>query len=339
MIDIKKDETIKNPFIHRLEDYREQLNKRREEGLIRGEHVGFSTFHDYYSVKKGSTTYIIAPPGSGKTYITYEMILNLAEFHDYKVAIFSPEGGSPTDLFAEMLWSYLRVPFQKTKDMPNIPEATDEEVERGYKFMQEHFYIIDSGLREMNPVKYFEAIRDIEAEDGVKIDACVIDPVLEININPDNLREDIALNGFLTKIRKFSSENQIHTFIAIHTRAMGTVKGTLNTGEEIYYQPQPTFYDAAGGQTYSRKGYMIMSLWRPHAGLPKPDASGEYYVKNELVVEVLKVKPKIMGKLGKVSLHFDYLSSRFFEDVDGERLHSRDITKESSKRDAIKIPI
>jgi hypothetical protein len=302
----------KNEFIHRLGDYKSQLKDLRQNGLKKGSPTGFEELYEHYSVKKGSTTYLIASPAVGKSSILYEILINLAQFEGWKIAIFSPEGGSPTDLFAEMLWAYLRKPFLKN----DVVNATEKETEEAYAFMEKHFYIIDSGLKDLNAESYYRAIKDIELEDGVKIDGCVIDPIVELNINPDNKREDLALGSFLTKVRKFSSENNIHTWIAVHTRQMQLTAKKQENGDTLYYYPQPTFFDAAGGQMYGRKGYMILSLWRPPQGLLNPETEAPYD-KNETVIEILKVKPKVMGKVGKISLFYDAWSSRFYEKPDG----------------------
>ena len=314
----------KNNNIHTLDDYKKELDILRETGLQKGAAVGFKQMHEHYSCKRGSTTYIIASPGAGKTSLVYEMLINLAQFKGWRFAIFSPEAGSPRDLFAEILWAVLKMPFLK-HDINNKHRrnATDKEVERAFKFVSEHFFIIDSGLREMNVERFYTSVDDIETEKGIKIDGLVIDPVLELNINPNNLREDVALNSFLTKVRKYSSEKDIHTFVAVHTRAMQLMTGANEDGEKMFYYGQPSFYDVAGGLNYSRKGMMIMSLWRPPQGLIKPD--GSTYHSNETIVEILKVKPKITGKLGKFSLFYDYWSSRYYEIINGEHYYAQDI--------------
>lgn len=314
----------KNDFIHRVSSLRTSLDNLRHYGLQRGEHVGFENLYRKYSVKEGSMTFIIASPAVGKTSIIYEMLLNLAEFSDWKIAIFSPEGGSPTDLYAELLWAHLRKPFLK-HDLPNVPNASEKEVEEAYDFIDSHFYIIDSGLRDLTAESFFRAVEDIEEEDDIKINAIVIDPIVELNINPESKRDDIALGSFLTRVRKFSSDKNIHTFIAIHTKAMVMLSKKKDDGTTMLYYPQPTFYDTMGGMMWSRKGFMVMSLWRPPIELINPD-TGDYYERNETIIEILKVKPKIMGEVGRVSLFYDVMSSRFYEkDELGNKVFSRDI--------------
>lgn len=322
-IDLKESRPS-NEFIHRIGSVKSSLEDLRFNGLKRGEHVGFDNLYKKYSVKAGSMTFIIASPAVGKTAILYEILLNLAEFSDYKIAIFSPEGGSPTDLYAELLWAYLRKPFL-LHNLPNVPNASEKEVEDAYEFLNSHFYIIDSGLKDLTAESFFRAVEDIEKEDNIKINAIVIDPIVELNFNPENKRDDIALGSFLTRVRKFASDKNIHTFIAIHTKAMQMLSKKKDDGTTMLYYPQPTFFDTMGGMMWSRKGFMVLSLWRPPTELVNPDTN-DFYEKNETIIEILKVKPKIMGQTGRLSLFYDVMSSRFYEkDYLGNKLFSRDI--------------
>ena len=45
--------------------------------------------------------------------------------------------------------------------------------------------------------------------------------------------------------------------------------------------------------------------------------TGEVFEPNETRIEVLKAKPKALGKPGKVSLYYDVYSSRYYEMNDG----------------------
>jgi len=201
--------------------------------------------------------------------------------------------------------------------------------------LNEHFYIIDSGLKDLTAESFFRAVDDIEKEDNIKINAIVIDPIVELNFNPENKRDDIALGSFLTRVRKYSSEKNVHTFIAIHTKAMQMLTKKKDDGTTMLYYPQPTFFDTMGGMMWSRKGFMVMSLWRPPIELINP-ATDDFYEKNETIIEILKVKPKIMGQVGRVSLFYDVMSSRFYEKNEcGEKLFSRDIMASEEEEEEV----
>lgn len=311
-------------IIHALDTEMEsRLLELRRDGLKRGESPGFPTLYEHYSLKEGSTTYIISPPAAGKSSLVNEIMMNLAEFSDWKWVVFSPETGSPRDLFAELLWVKLRKPFLANPQF----SASDIEATVAMNFIKEHFFILDPMQLELNEKMFYKAVIAIEKENGIKINGAVIDPITDFAIDT-KLRADIALGGFLTNIRKFSSTYGIHTIIAFHTSAMGFREGKAIDGSRVRYLPPPTMFDIAGGQMASRKGMMILSLFRTPYGVID-EATGLPYEAHETRVLIQKAKPKTIGKVGEVVLYFDRPSSRFYEKhVDGTRIYSSRLTPE-----------
>lgn len=302
----------KNSLIYRLDnDMKSSLIKLRNEGLRKGAYPGWESLYELYSLKEGSTTYIVAPPYSGKSVFINELMMNLADFEDWKWVVFSPETGSPRDLFAELLWVKLRKPFLRFNK--NL-DATDEDVEKAIKFVEEHFYILDPLHADLDEQMYFKAIKNVQEEYKVKINGTVIDPVTDFEISGQ--QRDLALGRFLTRVRKFSSSYGIHSILAFHTKAMGYVMGKNIDGNEVRYLPQATMFDVAGGEMASRKGMFIISLWRtPYNVIDKE--TGTVYPSNETRVNVLKAKPKSVGHIGGIKLYYDAMSSRYYE-IDGK---------------------
>lgn len=56
---------------------------------------------------------------------------------------------------------------------------------------------------------------------------------------------------------------------------------------------------------------MVVNVWRCPFGLE--DGNGIPYEPNQVEITVVKAKPKIVGKLGTVTLYFDKLSNRYYE--------------------------
>ena len=304
--------------IHPLDDtIRKNLLSLRKNGLKKGMWAGFSDLYEHYTVKEGGTTYFVAPPAVGKTAITYELTMNLAEFEGCKVAIFTPETGSATDVYNELLWAKLREPFLKH----NGGTKTEKEVNDAIDWMSEHFFVIDPMHQDLTANSYFKAIKDLEEENDIKIDVAVIDPITDMDIYGEGAR-DLALGNFLTRVRKFSSTYKLHTFVAFHTKAIGLVEGVDVDGGKVRYYPPPTMADVAGGEMASRKGLFILGLWRPPLNVINPE-TGDVFEPNETRVGVLKAKPKALGKPGKVSLYYDVYSSRYYELNDGAIVWSK----------------
>ena len=295
-------------IVHSLDaETKERLLDMRNNGLKKGMWAGWNELYEHYTVKEGGTTYIVAPPAIGKSAIIYEFTMNLAEYEDCKICIFTPETGSVVDVYNELLWAKLREPFVRHRHS----SVSDELVQEAMDWMSEHFWIIDPMHQDLTANTYFEAIRELQEEQGVNIDVAVIDPITDMDIYSEGAR-DLALGNFLTRVRKFSSSYKVHTIVAFHTKAMGLVEGETIDGGKARYYPPPTMADVAGGEMASRKGLFIIGLWRPPDRVIDPD-TGEPFLKNETRVEVLKAKPKELGKRGSVKLYYDTYSSRFYQ--------------------------
>ena len=290
-------------IIFKAEDLRDSLTNLREEGVKKGAWVGFDSLFDKYSVKKGSTTYVYAGAHQGKSQFGFELMMNLAEYSDWKWAVYSPETGSPTEVFAELLWVYLRKPFLINDHLT----ATDEETEKAISFINDHFYIIDSGLTDLTVDGFYTAVNQIEEDNFITIDGCMIDPFTEIKTDVSSgVRDDIAIGQVLTKIRKHSAEKNFHTIVTVHTKHQ---QAKYKNG--VPYVDKPTMNDIAGGMQWSRKGMMVVNVWRCPYGLE--DANGVPYEPNQVEITVVKAKPKSVGKLGSVTLYYDKMKNRYYE--------------------------
>ena len=290
-------------FIYKAEDVRDSLNTLRSEGVKKGAWTGFDSLFDKYSMKKGSTTYIYAGAHQGKSQFGFELMVNLAQYSGWKWAVYTPETGSPTEVFAELLWVYLRKPFLVNEHIM----ATDEEKEEAMSFINEHFYLVDSGLQDLSIEGFYTAVEQIEEDNFITIDGCMIDPFTEIRTDiTSGVRDDIAIGQVLTKVRKHSAEKNYHTIVTVHTKHQ---QAKYKNG--IPYVDIPTMNDIAGGMQWSRKGMMVLNVWRCPYGLE--DENGVPYEQNQVKITVVKAKPKIVGKLGSVTLFYDKMKNRYYE--------------------------
>tara|TARA_R110002073_G_scaffold141343_2_gene292427 strand:- start:440 stop:1369 length:930 start_codon:yes stop_codon:yes gene_type:complete len=290
-------------FIYRAEDVRDSLNTLRSEGIKKGAWTGFDSLFDKYSMKKGSTTYIYAGAHQGKSQFGFELMVNLAQYSGWKWAVYTPETGSPTEVFAELLWVYLRKPFLVNDKVM----ATDEEKEEAMSFINEHFFLVDSGLQDLSIEGFYTAVETIEEDNFITIDGCMIDPFTEIRTDiTSGVRDDIAIGQVLTKVRKHSAEKNYHTIVTVHTKHQ---QAKYKNG--IPYVDVPTMNDIAGGMQWSRKGMMVLNVWRCPYGLE--DENGVPYEQNQVKITVVKAKPKIVGNLGSVTLFYDKMKNRYYE--------------------------
>ena len=300
-------------IIYKAEDVVDSLSTLRKEGVKKGAWTGFDSLFDKYSVKKGSTTYIYAGAHQGKSQFGFELMMNLAEYSDWKWAVYTPETGSPTEVFAELLWVYLRKPFLVNDHLT----ATDEETEKAISFINNHFFIIDSGLQDLSIEGFYTAVEQIEEDNFITIDGCMVDPFTEIRTDVNSgVRDDIAIGQVLTKVRKHSAEKDYHTIVTVHTKHQ---QAKYKNG--VPYVDKPTMNDIAGGMQWSRKGMMVINVWRCPYGLE--NSNGIPYEPNQVEITIVKAKPKIVGKLGTVTLYYDKMKNRYYElDSKGEKQYA-----------------
>jgi hypothetical protein len=78
--------------------------------------------------------------------------------------------------------------------------------------------------------------------------------------------------------------------------------------------------DIAGGMQWSRKGMMIVNVWRCPYGLE--DENGIPYEPNQVKISIVKAKPKIVGNLGYVYMYYDRITNRYYEMREGQKYYS-----------------
>ena len=291
-------------YLYRLQDVRDELFELREEGSKRGEFLGFKSLHEYYSVKPSSYSIIFAGAHQGKSQFSFEIAMNLAEFSGWKFAVCSPETGSPKDVFAELCWVYARKPFLKNSKGIN---ATEEEAQAAINFVQEHFYVLDAGVDDFSIAQFYKEVRGIEEAEGIKINGCLIDPYTEFKSDvSEGVRDDIAIGKDLSTVRKMSSRYDYHTFVTVHTKNQQT---KYEGGQP--YVAEAGFQDIAGGMMWSRKGFMVINIWRCPEFLQ--DENGRQFDKNQVKISIRKGKPKSAGRIGHCYLWYDTIANRYYE--------------------------
>lgn len=291
-------------YLYKLDDIKDEMRTLREDGSQRGAWIGFSSLYENYSCKKGSYTIIFAGAHQGKSQFSFEIAMNLAQYEGWKFAIASPETGSPKDIYAELCWVYGRKPFLENKS--NIHQ-TDREAEAAMDFVKTHFFVLDSGLEEFSVKGFYKEVRELEVSEAIEISGCLIDPYTEFKTAvSEGVRDDISIGIDLTEIRKQSSRYNYHTIVTVHTRSQ---QSKYKDGRA--YIPEADFGDIAGGMMWSRKGFMVVNIWRCPDFLE--DENGRLFDKNQVKVSVRKAKPKSAGKVGHCYLWYDPLANRYYE--------------------------
>jgi hypothetical protein len=166
---------------------------------------------------------------------------------------------------------------------------------------------------DLTPKDLLDYVDLLERKYNTKIHTITIDPWNELSHEGDD-RLDRYLEKQLKMIRRNAKRNNRHICIVTHTKEQKpiTIKG------DTFY-PIATPHDIAGGPTWYRKGFMMLSFWRPHIYNNKDEVVqvfGRTLKRNSTIIQVQKAKPKGVGKRGEVEIFYDVKRHRFYESGD-----------------------
>ncbi len=293
-----------NKIYHTILELQPQVDSLYDKGIVRGKDVGFTCLRKLYSIKPGCTTYIMGSPTSGKTELWFEFLINLSEFYGWKHVIYTPETGTKDEVVAELCSKYLKKPFYKNYS----GFMSDSERYKALAWLNEYFYIIDPGDKDISVTQFYAEVDRLERELSVTIQTTTIDPYNELkhDMKETGGRQDLYIETMLGICRRNAMKHNRHNCIITHCADQKPV-----TTDGITYYPAPTAREYAGGQAWYRKGLGMIGVWRPPVGLR--DSSGKPYENNEAHIIIHKAKPKGIGEKGIAKLFFDWQKNRYYE--------------------------
>lgn len=296
-------------MIKKSKDIEKQLDFLKEHGNPKGNLTGFKSFDEYYSIKYGSYTIILAEPHHGKSELGFELCINQAVKYGKKILVYSPETGSVADIYAELIHKYTGKHI--TGDIKF--RTTDREYYQALAWIDEHFSIIDTDDKSLT---YTEIMALCTVEDII-----FVDPNNEVKHDFQGAyqgRQDIYIEDLTAEIRRFCKKRDKHVIITMHPASQQAVFDK-ESGRSYYAMPRARM--AAGGQAWFRKAMGWINMWRPPVFINDPD--GQPYPENIVLIDIEKAKPKGIGKKGMFPLYFDWKRNRYFEyNNDGNELYA-----------------
>lgn len=290
---------------YRLQDTTSKLTELRQKGTTKGVSCGFTTLDDYFTLKKGYPIFIAGAPFSGKTEFTLEVLLNTSLRYGWKHFIYTGEAGDVEYIFAELISKFCQKPFEKNNNFA----MTESEKTQAEMFINEHFIVANID-NDYTVAGFLDTVLEAEKEFNINFDTTLFDPFNDIK---DELelyggREDKYLADALKQIR-ISSKNNKRIDILINHIADVRAVADKDTGNR--YMPPALPNEWAGGRTWWRRGFQMLLIYRPPTFLK--NENGEPFEANETQIFIQKSKPKGVGKLGVVSLFWDWKKNRYYE--------------------------
>lgn len=309
-------------MIKRISEISAKLDDLRASGVQRGSDVGFECLNALYSLKQGSYTTILAPPGHGKTEFALELAFNQAIKFGKRSLLNTPETGGVEDITAELIHKYTGKSFYKS----NPHHCDDAEYEAAKNWLDYHFLIMDTDERAYSFQEMFDLAEKWEQApeqkmNGDKIDILVGDPWNELKHEMGDYkgRQDLYIEDTMGEVRRRLKRTGKHLILCLHPAHQQMVTETIN-GSVIRYYPMPSARESAGGQALLRKAFCWINIWRPAVGLL--NEYNQPYEDNQLIITVEKAKPKGVATKGTTSLFFDWKRNRYYEKINNQRRYA-----------------
>lgn len=288
------------------------VQKIRETGSQRGVGTGFRDLDKLWTMKKGFPLFVAGAPHHGKSIFVKQMVINAAIQHGWRVLLFMAEEGGADDLICDLVEMRVQSDARKTTPggLPNDRAMTDDAFMDALQWVNRHFAIIDpDDIANTNVPFTLDAFHRIARREA--FDATVLDPWNDIDrdLEKHGGREDLQLTDALRDVRRECAQQNRIDIVVTHIAKVAADKKSV-CGTRYQGHALPTEW--AGGQTWFRRAFTMLLVYRPPAGLVlEPD--GTAIEPGECWVYCQKTKPKGVGSLGMAKLWWQRDKHRFVE--------------------------
>ena len=236
--------------------YLERLNDMYTAGVGSGFSTGYSSLDTIYTIAPGQLTVVTGYPSSGKSNFVDQLMVNLAQAHQWKFAVASFEN-QPEIHISRLMEIKTRKRFFDGKE-----RMAEAEMQNAFKWVNDHFLFIDSGGEEPNTLdSILERARAAVKRMGIR--GMVIDPYNYIDLPRDGTETE-AISHMLTRVQKFCKANDVHVWFVAHPAKI------QRSGVE---QPRPDGMSIAGSMAWWAKtdcgvtvhrqdGYVEIAVWK-----------------------------------------------------------------------------
>ena len=265
--------------------YYERLNELYTKGTGKGYSTGYQSVDEIYTVAPAQLTVVTGYPSSGKSNFVDQIMVNLADKHDWKFAVCSFEN-QPEIHISRLMEIYTKRRFFDGKDRMS---ETDKEI--AFKFVKEHFLFIDTNGEEPSTLdSILERARIAVKRMGVR--GLVIDPYNYIELPRSEGTETSAISDMLTRVQKFCKAHDVHTWFVAHPSKI-TRQGTE--------QPRPDGMSIAGSMAWWAKTDCGLTVHRK-----------DHHVE----IAVWKCRYRWVGTQGETTMIYNKTAGTYSENLD-----------------------
>ena len=273
--------------LYTVYDYYNQIQDLYEGNYVKPLEIGMGPLDQIYKILPSTFHCITGVPNHGKSVFLDQVLLNLAERHNWKFAVFSPEHSTSMHI-RRMLQMYKKKGFDDIAG----PKMTKKELNDGLDFINKHFFFIET----KDAVPNISYILDIcaSAVNKFGINGIVIDPYNEVSAKRQgNAREDEHIRDFISECKRFLRLYEATMWVVAHP----TKLPKNNDGSYM----APSAYDISGSSHWSNMADCILTVHRD-------------FDDNTTKVITRKIREQdLYGKIGEVRFVYNNQTKSFEE--------------------------
>lgn len=264
-------------------DYLDQVTKLYRDGLPRGASTGWRAVDELFTLNPGSLVVVTGAPGSGKSQMIDNILINAMKQYSWRVAYASFE--NPPELhLAKLIGMKSAKPFGEGP----TPRISEDQMLDALGWINERLtFLTNEGVMPTveSIIERFEAA---VLRSGVK--ACVVDPFNYINlgVKKDGGIDTEAINQMLSAFKSFAVRAEVCFFLIAHP-----AKPMNNSSDWV-----PTGYSISGSAHWFNRADFGLTMQR------KSESS---------VFHCWKCRHGHQGGLGETPLRFDRATGLFHE--------------------------
>lgn len=274
-----------------VDDVSDRILHLYRHGWEKGVSTGWEEVDRHYTVRPGEFTVVTGMPNSGKSNWLDALLVNLAQAHGWRFALFSPENQPLEDHMARMCEKWARAPFG---DGPGI-RMDEGSLAQAMGWVREHFmWILPDDDLEWTIDTVLERAKALVFRKGIR--GLVIDPWNELeHALPPGMTETIYTGTMLKRIRQFARRHGVHVWIVAHPQKLYRDKETGN-------YPVPSLYDISGSAHWRNKADNGVVVWRDFGDANTP-----------VEIHVQKVRFRQIGSVGMAKLRYERSTGTYHE--------------------------
>lgn len=297
-----------------VDESNKALENFYNKGAEPGFYVGYECLKDYYSMKLGSCTDWTGSPQSGKSQLMLQILHYTSIEYGLKHLLLVPDIGE----FVEVLDILVHIHTGKTIDKryPNL--ISMRELFSANNWLAEHFLILepDKEGQTLTSVEFWEYACSLD------VHTAVIDSWKDMNHQYEKHGGSYAkyLSSTLSTRNFLAQKYKKHFHTVIHPKNPRRLKDGSKASTDVD--------DMEGGAQWNNSGKSILGCNRATFDTRIVD------------IDVLKAKPRVVGKRGQTSLEFDVAKGVYFERraSDGKQFYAGELKKYLENEHPLVLP-